>query len=43
MSFLPTQFGISAGAAAGIMFVSTLWDTINDPIMGTIADRTNSK
>lgn len=36
MSFLPTRFGISAGVAAGIMFVTTLWDAINDPIINTM-------
>lgn len=41
--YMTDTVGISAGAAAGIMFVATLWDAINDPIMGTIADRTNSR
>ncbi|WP_368657038.1 MFS transporter [Metabacillus halosaccharovorans] len=41
--YMTDTVGISTAAAAGIMFVATLWDAINDPIMGTIADRTNSK
>ena len=36
-------FGIAAGAAGLIMTVATVWDAINDPILGTIADRTRSK
>ena len=36
-------FGIDS-AAAGTMFLLTrLWDAINDPIMGIIADRTNTR
>jgi Na+/melibiose symporter-like transporter len=34
---------IPAAAASMIMFVATLWDAINDPMMGVIADRTKSK
>lgn len=34
---------IPAAAASAIMFIATLWDAINDPIMGIIADRTNTK
>lgn len=41
--YMTDTVGITAAAAAGIMFVATLWDAINDPIMGTIADRTNSR
>lgn len=43
MVFYTDVFGISA-AAVGTMFVVTrLWDTANDPIMGIISDRTNTK
>jgi GPH family glycoside/pentoside/hexuronide:cation symporter len=43
MIFYTDVFGISA-AAVGTMFLLTrIWDTANDPIMGIIADRTNSK
>lgn len=34
---------IPAGTASVIMLISTLWDAINDPIMGVIADRTKSR
>lgn len=34
---------IPAAAASGIMFVATLWDAINDPVMGVLADRTRSR
>lgn len=41
--FYTDVFGIPA-AAAGTMFLLTrIWDTINDPIMGVIADRTETK
>ena len=34
---------IPAAAASMIMFVATLWDAINDPMMGVLADRTQSR
>ncbi len=34
---------IGATAAAAMIFFTRTWDWINDPIMGMIADRTNSK
>lgn len=41
--FYTDVFGITA-AAAGTMFLLTrFWDTISDPVMGMIADRTNSR
>ena len=41
--FYTDVFGISA-AAAGTMFLLTrIWDTANDPIMGIIGDRTNTR
>lgn len=41
--FYTDVFGISA-AAVGTMFLLTrVWDTINDPVMGVIADRTNTR
>ncbi len=41
--FYTDVFGISA-AAAGTMFALTrLWDGINDPLMGLIADRTETR
>jgi len=41
--FFTDTFGIGAGAAGIIMFCATVWDAINDPIMGSLADRTKSK
>jgi len=41
--FYTDVFGIPA-AVAGTMFMLTrFWDAVNDPIMGIIADRTNTK
>lgn len=41
--FYTDVFGISA-AAMGTMFLATrVWDAVNDPIMGMIADRTNTR
>ena len=34
---------ISASTASVIMLVATLWDAINDPMMGAICDRTKTK
>ncbi|MCU4675958.1 MFS transporter [Catenovulum sp. 2E275] len=43
MIFYTDVFGLSA-AAVGTMFLLTrIWDTANDPVMGIIADRTNTK
>ena len=36
-------FGISAAAVGTMFFVSKLWDAFNDPMMGAIADRTNTR
>lgn len=41
--FLTDTFGIPAAAAGVIMVIASIWDAINDPIMGTIADRTKTK
>ncbi|WP_061600471.1 MFS transporter [Streptococcus gordonii] len=41
--YLTDTVGISATAVAGLMFTATLWDAINDPMMGVIADRTHTK
>ncbi|HEX6960275.1 MAG TPA: MFS transporter [Lacipirellula sp.] len=43
MSFYTDVFGISAVAAGNIFLFSRLWDAINDPIMGSIADRTTTR
>jgi GPH family glycoside/pentoside/hexuronide:cation symporter len=41
--FYTDIFGISAAAAGTMFLVTRIWDTVNDPLMGIIADRTNSK
>ena len=44
MSYFYTDvFGISAAALATMIFVTRTWDWINDPIMGVIADRTQTR
>ncbi|WP_285826048.1 MFS transporter [Schaedlerella arabinosiphila] len=41
--FLTDELMISAGAASLIMLIATVWDAINDPLMGVIADRTHTR
>lgn len=41
--FMTDTMKIPLATASLIMLIATLWDAINDPIMGTIADRTKSK
>lgn len=41
--FYTDVFLIPASAAATMFLVSRLWDGFNDPIMGMIADRTNTR
>jgi GPH family glycoside/pentoside/hexuronide:cation symporter len=36
-------FGIGAAVAGTMFFVTRLWDAINEPIMGLICDRTNTR
>lgn len=36
-------FGIDAAAAGTMFLVTRLWDAVNDPIMGIIADRTKTR
>ena len=40
--YMTDTIGIPAATASAIMFIATLWDAINDPIMGTIADRAHT-
>ena len=42
-SFYTDIFGLSASAAAAILLWPRLWDAAFDPIMGIIADRTNTR
>ena len=41
--FLTDTFGVPAGAVGVIMVIASIWDAINDPIMGNLADRTHTK
>ncbi|MDA3893110.1 MAG: MFS transporter [Salinivirgaceae bacterium] len=41
--FYTDVFGISAAAAGTMFLVTRIWDTANDPIMGIVCDRTNTK
>jgi GPH family glycoside/pentoside/hexuronide:cation symporter len=41
--FYTDVFGIPAAAVGTLFLVTRLWDAINDPIMGTIADHTNTR
>ena len=41
--FYTDVFLIPAGAAATMFLVSRIWDGINDPVMGMIADRTKTR
>jgi Na+/melibiose symporter-like transporter len=42
-NFYTDTFGITAGAAATILMVARLWDAFADPIVGVLADRTNTR
>lgn len=41
--FYTDVFGISPVAMAALFFVTRIWDAINDPLMGMIADRTTTR
>lgn len=43
MVFFTDIVGLAAGAISIIMLISRIWDAVNDPMMGAIIDRTNSK
>lgn len=43
MLFYTDVVGLTAGAISMIMLIARVWDAINDPMMGTIADRTHTK
>ncbi len=43
MVFYTDIFGITAGAASIIMLLTRIWDGVNDPMMGSIADHTRTK
>ncbi len=41
--FYTDTFGISAAAAGTLLLVARLWDAITDPVIGVLADRTNTR
>jgi GPH family glycoside/pentoside/hexuronide:cation symporter len=41
--FYTDVFGLSAGALGLMFLITKIWDAVNDPMMGMIADRTNSR
>jgi glycoside/pentoside/hexuronide:cation symporter, GPH family len=41
--FYTDVFGLPAAAMGTMFLVTRIWDAVNDPIMGMIADRTNSR
>src|ERR1043165_277780 len=43
MFFYTDVFGIKAGAAGTILLISRIFDAFYDPIVGALADRTNSR
>lgn len=43
LNFYTDVFGLSAGAAAAVLLWPRLWDAVFDPIMGVLADRTNTR
>lgn len=43
MIFYTDVFGISMAAVSALMLFSRFWDAINDPIVGTLTDKTKSK
>ena len=47
MTFMPyfytNIFGITAGAMGWMFLISKIFDAVNDPIMGMLADRTNTR
>src|SRR5512139_280317 len=43
LAFYTDTFGITAAAAGTLLVVVRVWDAVFDPIMGVIADRTNTR
>jgi GPH family glycoside/pentoside/hexuronide:cation symporter len=41
--FYTDVFGISAAVAGTMFLITRIWDSVNDPIIGSIADRTNTR
>ncbi len=43
LNFYTDAFGLTASAAAAILFWPRIWDAIFDPLMGVLADRTRTR
>ena len=43
MIFYTDVFGIGMSAVATLMLISRIWDAINDPIIGTLTDKTHTR
>ena len=43
MVFLTDTFGIPAAAVGTIMLLASVWDAINDPMMGVLTDKTHTR
>jgi glycoside/pentoside/hexuronide:cation symporter, GPH family len=43
LNFYTDTMGIAAGTAGALLLVGRLWDAFFDPMMGVIADRTNTR
>ena len=41
--FYTDVFGLGVGAVAMLMLIAKVWDGINDPMMGTIMERTHTR
>ena len=43
LAFYTDTFGITAAAAGTLFLVVRVWDAVFDPMMGVVADRTNTQ
>ncbi len=43
LPFLTTVAGLEAGLAGSILALSKVWDAVNDPLVGILSDRTQSR
>ena len=41
--FLTDEVGIAEGAVALLLIIARTWDAVNDPMLGSLVDRTNPK
>lgn len=41
--FLTNVVGLNAGLAGGVVLIGRIWDSINDPLIGTLSDRIQSR